>query len=79
MVERVQGMCVKMNLILPLGSVTFEILKSLDSNFTNKIKVSDMPKLPKKKKKKSIGLRGYAAPLWPPLVTTTVKPGLMDI
>lgn len=42
-------MCVKMNLILPLGSVTFEILKSLDSNFTNKIKVSDMPKLPKKK------------------------------
>lgn len=51
MVERVQGMCVKMNLILPLGSVTFEILKSLDSNFTNKIKVSDMPKLPKKKKK----------------------------
>ena len=52
MVERVQGMCVKVNLILPFGSVTFEILNSLDSDFTNRIRVLDMPKLQKKKKKK---------------------------
>lgn len=51
MVERVQGMCVKVNLILPLGSVTFKILKLLDSDFTNRIRVLDMPKLQKKKKK----------------------------
>ena len=55
MVERVQGMCVKVNLILPFGSVTFEILNSLDSDFTNRIRVLDMPKLQKKKRKKKHG------------------------
>ena len=59
MVERVQGMCVKVNLILPFGSVTFEILNSLDSDFTNRIRVLDMPKLQKKKKKKKAWLNCF--------------------
>ena len=36
---RVQSRCVKINLILTLGFVTFENLKCLDFNFTNKIRV----------------------------------------